>query len=102
MAVLLKEPTALPGEAYSPPSRTGTESLPRHAGGVLRLLLAWLPRSGEFALGVVLTLVGMLLRAMLAVCVLVAPFIGLVLVVLLFGLLIEGFGLLLRAAGLLH
>jgi hypothetical protein len=89
MAVLVKERTALPGEAYSPPSHTGTESLPGHAGGVLRSLLLWLSVAGEFVLGLVLTLLGLLTSVALIACLIAAPFLALALTVLLFALAIQ-------------
>jgi hypothetical protein len=89
MAVLVKERTALPGEAYGPPSHTGTESLPGATGGVLRSLLVWLSVAGGFVLGLVLTLLGLLTSVALVACLIAAPFIALALTVLLFALAIQ-------------
>lgn len=107
MAVAIQERTGPSGQPYISRSHTGRVSPPRRAEGFVPegfvpFLLAWLSRPGGLAAGIVLTLVGMFLRAALIVALLAAPFVGIVLVVLLFGLLIEGFGLLLKAAGLLH
>jgi hypothetical protein len=99
MAVLMKEPMPLPGDVYSRPTHTSTASGLREVGGVLPSLLA---QAGEFVFGIVLTLVGLLVRVAMAVGLVAAPFVALLFVVLLFALTIEGAGLVLRAAGLIR
>jgi hypothetical protein len=102
MDVLMKEPAPLAGGIPGRPSPSGTKSRPREGGGILPSLLAWLSQAGEFVLGIVLTLVGLLVRVALAIGLVAAPFVALLFVVLLFALTIEGTGLVLRAMGLIR
>jgi hypothetical protein len=101
MAVLMEERSyvsqlfSMPGQPY--PQAAGK---PRKEGSCFRSLWAWFAQAGEFLLGLVLAFMGLLVRAALAVSLLTAPFIALVGTVLLFALMIEGTGAVLRAIGL--
>jgi|GEM_PF-4929506 hypothetical protein len=68
--------------------------------GRFRQLRTWFVRLGEFLFGLGLAFLGFLVRAALTVALLAAPLIALVGTVLLFALLIEGTGVVLRAIGL--
>ena len=102
MAVLTEEPTRVSSTLDTRTSLVGTTGRPRREEGRHWWPLAWLAGAGEFVLGLVLTLFGLLARAVLAVRFLAAPLVALVLLVLLFGLMIDGAGLVLRAADLMR
>jgi hypothetical protein len=101
MAVLMEERSHV-SQLFSMPGQPHAQAAgePRKEESWLRSLWAWFARAGEFMLGLVLTFIGLLVRATLAVSLLAAPFIALVGTVLLFALMIEGTGAVLRAIGL--
>jgi hypothetical protein len=101
MAVLIEERTQV-SQPLSPQGLSNTQAAgkPQKKESGFRLLRAWFVRAGEFMLGLVLSFLGLLVRAALVVSLLAAPLIALVGTVLLFALMIEGTGAVLRAIGL--
>src|SRR5579875_708816 len=98
MAVLIEERTQV-SQPLSPQRLSITQAAgkPQKKESRFRLLRAWFVQAGEFMLGLVLSFLGLLVRAALAVLLLAAPLIVLVGTVLLFALMIEGTGAVLRA-----
>ncbi|MHB1423656.1 MAG: hypothetical protein ACYC3I_10770 [Gemmataceae bacterium] len=101
MAVLMEERSRVSQSLSTQglPNADGAGT-PRTEKSRFRLLRAWFVQAGEFMLGLVLTFIGLLVRATLAVSLLAVPFIALVGTVFLFALMIEGTGAALRAIGL--
>ncbi len=101
MAMLMEDRPQV-SHPFSPqclPHAEGAEKLQKGESR-FQLLRAWFVQASEFMLGLVLAFIGLLVRAALAVSLLVAPLIALVGTVLLFALTIEGTGAVLRAVGL--
>lgn len=101
MAVLMEEQTQV-SQSVSTQERPRADAAekPQPQARSFRPFGAWFIQAGEFILGLLLAFIGLLVRAALTVALLAAPFIALMGTVLLFALMIEGTGWVLRAIGL--